>query len=379
MPNLTLKVIVVAGETSGDLHAAKLVTAIRESSPSGDLEFFGAAGPKMREAGVEPIVRSDELSIVGLIEIARALPMFLNAFNKLKKATIERRPDVAVLVDFPDFNLKLAKFLKKRGVKVVYYISPQLWAWRSYRLHTIKKYVDLMITILPFEADWYQDHGFSKVEYVGSPLATEVTSDVSSEEYFRAHSIDPLRQVIALLPGSRTKEVTRILPVMLDAARQIESSRADIQFVIAAANEALAKRIEEIAGHRFKVIAGSTYETLKAARAAAVTSGTATLETAILGTPMAIVYKTSALNYSLLRPLISVEHFGLVNLIAGERVAREMIQHEFTAEALADELLRLLKPDVNAQVREKLAITTDKLGHGGASKRAAEAILKLVE
>lgn len=379
MPNAKLKVMIVAGEASGDLHAAKLVNALREALSDSHLEVFGAAGPKMREAGVTPIIRSDELSIVGLVEIARALPMFLDAFQKLKQTARERKPDLAVLVDFPDFNLKLAKSLKKQGIKVVYYISPQIWAWRSYRLNTIKKYVDLMITILPFEADWYRSRGFEKVEYVGSPLATEVSSDVTTEEFCREHGLDPYRQLIALLPGSRTKEVARILPVMLDAARQIERSHSDIQFVIAAANDALASGIKEVAGEHFKIIVGSTYDTLKAARGAAVASGTATLEAAILGTPMAIVYKTSALNYSLLRPLISVEHFGLVNLIAGERVAREMIQHEFTAEALADELLRLLKPDVNAQIREKLAITTDRLGHGGASKRAAEAILSLVD
>ena len=378
MPDSKLKVMTVAGEASGDLHAAKLVKAIREASPEKDIEFFGAAGPKMREAGVEPIIRSDELSIVGLIEIARALPMFIDAFKKLKQAAAERKPEVAILVDFPDFNLKLVRSLKKQGVKVVYYISPQIWAWRSYRLNTIKKYVDLMITILPFEADWYRSRGFEKVEYVGSPLATEVSSDVTPEDFSRSHGLDPYKKLIALLPGSRTKEVARILPVMLDAARHIEDSHSDIQFVIAAANDALAGGMKEFAGERFKIIVGSTYDTLRAARGAAVASGTATLEAAILGTPMAIVYKTSTLNYSLLRPLISVEHFGLVNLIAGERVVREMIQHEFTSEALADELLRLLKPDVNAQVREKLAITTDKLGHGGASKRAAEAILRLL-
>jgi lipid-A-disaccharide synthase len=378
MPHTNTQIMIVAGEASGDLHAAKLVRAMREKSPNTEFAFFGAAGPKMRESGVEPIVRSDELSIVGLFEIAQALPMFLRAFRELKRAVRSRKPAVAILVDFPDFNLKLAKALKKHHVKVVYYISPQLWAWRSYRVNAVKKYVDLMITILPFEADWYRTRSFENVEYVGNPLATEVHSDVSKDEFCQDYGLDPASPIVALLPGSRSKEITRILPVMLDAAAIIKQSRSDIQFVIAAADTASAGRMKDIAGEDWKIIVGATYGALSVCDGAAVASGTATLEAAILGAPMAIVYKTSALNYALLRPLISVEHFGLVNLIAGERVAREMIQHEFTSEALADELVRLLKPDVNNQIREKLRLTTDKLGHGGASKRAAEAVLVLL-
>lgn len=378
MPKPKLKIMVVAGEASGDLHGAKLVRALREAAPDTEFEFFGAAGPKMREAGVEPIVKSDQLSIVGLIEIAQALPMFLKAFNKLKQSADSKKPDMAILVDFPDFNLKLAKRLKKRGVTVAYYISPQLWAWRGYRINSVIKYVDLMITILPFEADWYRSRGFEKVGYVGSPLATEVYSNVFKEEFCREHGLDQSQSIISLLPGSRSKEIVRILPVMLEAAEIVQQSRVDIQFIIPAANAASGEQIKEVAGERWKIIVGATYDALKMSDAAAVTSGTATLEAAILGAPMAIVYKTSGLNYALLRPLISVEHFGLVNLIAGERIVREMIQHEFTGEALANELSRLLKSDVNAQVREKLHLTTDKLGHGGASKRAAEAILRLL-
>lgn len=378
MPDNTTPILIVAGEASGDLHAAKLVKAMLEAAQDRNLEFFGAAGPRMREAGVEPVVMSDELSIVGLLEIGRALPMFLMAFSKLRRATRDRKALLAILVDFPEFNLKLAKSLKKQGMTVVYYISPQLWAWRSYRLRAVKKYVDLMITILPFEAEWYRKRGFDRVEYVGSPLATEVFSNVSVDDFCRDHGLDPARPIIALLPGSRSKEIARILPVMLDAAELIRRSNPAIQFVIAAADDVSARRTQAISGNRFKIIVGATYDTLRATLVAAVASGTATLETAILGTPMVIVYRTSSINYGLLRPLISVEHFGLVNLIAGERVAKEMIQRDLTAESLAAELIRLSDPGVNRAMREKLKETTDKLGHGGASKRAAEAILKLL-
>ena len=379
--------MVVAGEASGDLHAAKLVNAMR-SLPGVSFTFFGCAGPRMRDAGVEPVVVADDLSIVGLPEIGRALPMFLNVFNKLKNVAAEQKPDVIVLVDFPDFNLKLAKTLSKRGFKIVYYISPQLWAWRRYRIRTIRKYVDLLISILPFEKEWYAKRGVDHVEYVGSPLAREVHSTMGREEFFEKHDLTPERRLVALLPGSRHKEIVRILPVMLAAAAEMSQSDPALQFVIAIASDEnrsdVSAAIENARTAGLKlpndllILANETFDALNASDVAAVTSGTATLETGIIGTPMAIVYKTSVLNYKLLRPLIDVEHFGLINLIAGERVAAELIQDDFTSETLAQELFRLLEPDENLNVRQRLQTATEKLGHGGASKRAAELILRML-
>lgn len=378
--------MIVSGEASGDGHAAKLVTALRELSP--EAVFFGAAGPRMRDAGVDTVVRSDEFSIVGLAEIALALPMFLRASKALRSVAVERKPDVVILVDFPDFNLKLAKSLKKQGFRIVYYISPQLWAWRKYRISTIKRYVDLMIAILPFEKQWYAEHGVRHVEYVGSPLAREVHSSVEKRQFCVNHGIDPRLPIVALLPGSRHKEIVRILPVMLAATDNIAYKRPETQFLIAAADERSKSEIGKIVesyritsesgGAVLKIIENETYDVLNASDAAAVASGTATLETGIIGTPMAIVYKTSALNYKLLEPLIDVEHYGLINLIAEQRVAKELIQDEFSSESLADEILHLLRPDVNAAMRVKLEQAAEKLGHGGASKRAAEAILRLL-
>lgn len=382
------KIMIVAGEASGDLHAAKLVKALREASPSSDFKFFGAAGEQLREAGVEAIVAADHLAIVGLPEIGRALPMFLRAFRDLKNTAIERKADAVVLVDFPDFNLKLAKSLKKAGLKVIYYISPQLWAWRKYRIRTIRKYVDLVITILPFEKDWYSRQGVSHVEYVGSPLAREVYSDVPKAEFCGRHGIDVDKPVVTLLPGSRHKEIMRILPVMFDAALKIEAGKSDTQFIVAVASARNEADVNDVIERKLlkkaelpktiTIAAGETYDALNASDAAAITSGTATLEAAIIGTPMAMVYKTSPLNYNLLRPLISVEHFGLVNLIADHRVVKELIQDDFTAETLSAEILRLLEPDANTAMRADLKAAADKLGHGGASKRAAEAIQKLL-
>jgi len=386
MSSKDLQIMIVAGEASGDLHAAKLVHELRVAANE-RVRFFGAAGPLMREAGVEAVLQSDDLAIVGVLEIATALPLFLRAFKSLKKAARERKPDVAVLVDFPDFNLKLAKALKKQGTRVVYYISPQLWAWRSYRVRAIKKYVDLMITILPFEKDWYETMGVTNVEYVGSPLAKEVHATRAKRQFCSDHKIDDSKPLVALLPGSRHKEIVRILPVMLESAAKMAVQIADVQFVMPLASERalpdvqrILRQVENESGipKDLFIVTGETFDALKSSDVAAVTSGTATLETAIIGTPMAIVYRSSSLNYGLLRPLISVEHFGLVNLIAGERVAKELIQRDFTAETLSQELIRLLEPKVNIEMREKLEQTIEKLGKGGASKRAATAIMKMI-
>ena len=376
-------IMIVAGEASGDTHAAKLVTAILDLRPEGSTVFFGAAGPKMRSAGVEPVVDSDRLSVVGLAEIEAVLPMFVKAYRTLRQAARERQPDVAVLVDFPEFNIKLARSLKNLGIRVVYYISPQLWAWRKYRLESVKKSVDMMLAILPFEKQWYEEHGFSRVEYVGSPLAREVHISKDKQTFCRAHDLDTSKPVIALLPGSREKEITRILPVMLDTARTIKTQRPEIQFLLALSSEAHRLFIEKLAieysSIGIKVMVNETYDALNASDAAAVTSGTATLEAGILGTPMAVVYKTSELNYRLFEPIIDVEHYGLINLIAGKRLAMEFIQHEFTAEALSAELLRLLDPVTSSKMREDLKAAADTLGHGGASKRAAEAICRFMD
>lgn len=373
MPDKEIPVLIVAGEASGDLHAAKLV---REMNALGEFEFFGSAGEQMRAAGVDPTVRADGLSIVGLLEIGRALPMFWKVYRKLIAEAERREARLAVLVDFPDFNMKLAKALKKRGFTVVYYISPQLWAWRKYRIKTIRRYVDLLISILPFEKEWYARNGVDHVDYVGSPLAMEVQADSSKEELCERHGLDPTRPIVSLLPGSRGAEIARILPLLVETASKMLEKRPDIQFVVALPKGKLDRKID--APEEVKWIAGETFDALNASDAAAITSGTATLEAGIIGTPMAIVYKTSAINYKLLRPLIDVEHFGLINLIAGKRVAAELIQDDFTPETLSAELFRLLDPTVNESVRSELAAAVDKLGHGGASKRAAEAILDLV-
>ena len=380
----TIKLMIVAGEASGDRHGAALVRALRDGVRDIDFEFYGGAGEQLRAVGVEAIVEADGLSIVGLPEIGRALPMFLKAFRELKRAAIERNPDAVILIDFPDFNLKLAKSLKKQGCKIIYYISPQLWAWRKYRIRSIRKYVDLVLAILPFEKEWYERHGVEYVEYVGNPLAMEVHANSSKDDFCRRHNLNIDQPIVSLLPGSRHKEIVRILPVMLEAAAAMSTTQPDIQFVVAVASNLDQKDVREAIAasnnrepNTLRIVENETYDALNASDAAAITSGTATLEAGIIGTPMVIVYKTSALNYGLLEPLISVDHYGLINLIAGERVAKELIQKDLNAETLSTEILRLLEPEENALMRKRLKKAADKLGRGGASKRAAEAVLRV--
>ena len=383
----SLHLMIVAGEASGDAHAAALVRALREASPQTEFEFFGATGAQMRAAGVESVVDSDALSILGLWEIASALPKFSRALRELKRAARERKPDAVVLVDWPDFNLRLARWLRGRGFRVIYYVSPQLWAWRSHRVRAVRRDVDLLLSILPFEKEWYAARGMTRISYVGHPLSGEVRTSCTREEFYRRHDLDPERPLFALLPGSRHKELVRILPPMLAAADFILKQRIDAQFVLVVApnrNPAEAENIFE-AGKpsaelksALRVIHHETRDALAAADVAAVASGTATLEAALLETPLAIVYKESFLNWHVLGSMITAEHYGLVNLIAGRRLATELIQNDFTGESLGRELLALLDSDRNAAMRAELRSVKEKLGEGGASQRAATAILDFV-
>ena len=383
----THRLMIVAGEASGDAHAAALVNALRAAEPQ--LNFFGAPGPLLRVAGVESIVRSDDLAILGLVEIAGTLPKFWRAYKSLKQAAIERKPDAVILVDWPDFNLKLARALHRHGLKVIYYISPQLWAWRSYRTRSIRRDVDLLLSILPFEQDWYADHGIDQVEYVGHPLAGEVHPASDRAGFCHQWKLDPKLPIISLLPGSRRKEVERILPPMLEAAALISARRPEIQFVVVVAPSRTSDEVRDIVRAQratpeplpscLHIISGQSREALAASNVAAIASGTATLEAALLGTPMVIVYKESTINWHTLGRMISVDHYGLVNLVAGERVATELMQDDLNGERLADELLSLLDEERNAAMRSSLRNIASELGEGGASERAAELILDALQ
>jgi len=367
--------MVVAGEPSGDAHAAALVTALQERA---DVDFFGATGPLMRDAGVETIVNSDELAIMGIVEVGRVFRKFLSAFRKLKSAALERSPDAVILVDWPEFNLRLASTLHRRGLKVIYYISPQLWAWRPRRVNNIKRDVDLLLSILPFEVEWYKSRQVEHVEFVGHPLAGEVKARFGREEFCRRNDLDPGRPIVSFLPGSRIKELQRILPPMLDAIAQLRTARPEVQSIVVVAPSRTVDEIREITSTEIKLIERQTREALGASDAAVIASGTATLEAALLQTPMVIVYKESPINWHTLGRLITVSHFGLVNLVAGKEIAKELMQDELTGENLVKELLKLLEPETNRRMRESLRDVSVRLGEPGASQRAAAVILNFL-
>lgn len=380
-----LRIMIVAGEPSGDAHAAALVQALRHAAPHTEFEFFGATGASLRAAGVNTIVRTDDLGRTGL-EAWLALPKFWQAFKLLKQAAFERQPHAVILVDWPDFNLRLAHALHRRGLRTIYYISPQLWAWRSYRVRTIRRDVDLLLSILTFEREWYAQRGVTHVEFVGHPLAGEVRAHYDRKEFCRLNDLDPTRPLISLLPGSRRRELNHILPPLLEAAALISFKRPEVQFAVVVAPSRSIQEVTEIIKARrsslplpekLRIVTHmQTREALAASDAAAVASGTATLEATILNTPLVVVYNESVLNWYALRPLINTEHFGLVNLIAGERLATELLQNDLTPERLADELVGLLEPEKNALMRTRLREVTERLGAKGTSERAAETILR---
>jgi lipid-A-disaccharide synthase len=375
-----MRLMVVAGEASGDRHAARLVDALRERVP--DLEVFGSGGDELRARGAELLVDVRDVNIIGVPEVARGIRRLYAAFRALYEAARDRRPDAVVLVDWPDFNLRLARKLRRAGLRVIYYISPQVWAWREYRVRQIRRDVDRMLVIFPFEEAFYAEHGV-RAEFVGHPLAGEVEPARSREEFLAAHALDASCETVALLPGSRRKEIAYNLPEIVGAVELLARARPGIQFVLPLASTVDRAQVEAILApvtEHVRVVERDTYSAVAYSDFAVVASGTATLETALLGTPLAVVYRVSKLNYWLHRPLIHVDTFGMVNLIAGRRVAPELIQDECNAERIAETVLSYLDaPERLAAMRRELAGVRERLATAGdASRRAADAVLRIL-
>jgi lipid-A-disaccharide synthase len=369
--------MIVAGEASGDKHGAKLVAALRDARPGCPLEIFGAGGDEMRAAGVDTLVDAREVAIMGALEVARALPKFLRVFRRLRDAAHERRPNLVVLIDWPEFNLRLAKRLHRDGHRVVYYISPQIWAWRGYRIRAIQRYVERMLVILPFEQDYYQRHGV-EVDYVGHPLLDSVCVTATRDAFCSRHGLDPARPIVALLPGSRHSELKYILPPLAEAAARLYQSHPQVQCILPLARTFAREEMAALPGV-IRLIEHDTYNAVAAADLAVVASGTATLETAILGTPLIIVYRASALNWRIFKPMINVPFVGMPNLIAGREIAPEMLQETLTADRLATRILALLDDPARLdEMRRDLAQVRDRLGAANASERAARRILTIL-
>jgi len=373
-------VLIVAGESSGDRHAAGLVRAFRDLDPS--VRFFGTGGPALEGEGVELIASIADLALVGLFEIVRALPRVKRIFNRIVRECEARRPAAAVLVDSPDFNLRLAKALKKRGIPVLYYISPTVWAWRRGRLKTIRACVERMLLIFPFETEIYRAAGIPAV-YVGHPLIERIKVGLDRTDFARKFSLDPDRPIIALLPGSRPSELKFHLPVLAAAAPRLRKEfGAQLVLVLAESLEedVLNAGLPPAARDGLTVIRSRGYEAMAAAELILSSCGTATLEAALLGTPLIAFYRISPLTYALGRPLVRTRHYCIVNILAGAAVVPELIQKRFSAESLVNEARRLLaSEDERARMKQAFARIRSQLGVERASLNAARELAALLE
>jgi lipid-A-disaccharide synthase len=370
--------LISAGEPSGDLHAGRLAAALRER---GAHDLFGLGGEHMAAAGVHLVAESREVSVLGITEILQHLPDLRRVFRRLLDAVDARRPPLAILVDFPGFHLRLARHLRRRGVRNLYFIAPQFWAWRPWRVRVVRRRFERALCIFPFETKFYREHGVN-AEYIGHPLAGRVAPSIPRDEFRARLHLDSSRPVVALLPGSRPREVAHNLPPLLEACRELARTRG-AQFVLAAApglpEATLAPAVQ--AGLGIRVSSGATYDVLAAADVAVVSSGTATVEAALCGAPTVVVYRVSSMTAAVARPLIRTPYFAMVNLIAGRSIVPELIQEAFTGPAVARQVGRLLdSPAERETMRRELATVEASLHgpHGDAISRAADVVCEML-
>ncbi|WNG16211.1 lipid-A-disaccharide synthase [Cystobacter fuscus] len=373
------QILVVAGEASGDAHAAELVAALRARRP--DLSFFGMGGSRLAAQGVELLYGAHEVNVMGITEVLPKIPRILQVMKGLARAAAERRPACAILVDIPDFNLRLAARLKKLGIPVAYYVSPMIWAWRRGRVKTIARLVDRMLCILPFEEDFYREAGVA-ARYVGSPVVEQVPAPASAPAFRQKLGLPSEAPTLALLPGSRMSEIRRILPAMVGAARTLAAERPGLQVVVPVAptiaREEILSRFEG-SGVRPILVEGRAPEVVGASDAAIVASGTAALEAGLMQRPLVVVYRVSLLTYLVGRMMLKVAHVALVNLLANRRVVPELLQADMTPERIAGEIRRLWVPGApRDEMLRGLEEVRTRLGESGAATRAAESVLELL-
>ena len=382
--NPKVRILISAGEASGELYGAELMKALRRQAPPGaNLEFFGVGGEQMRAAGCELLVDAREIAEVGIVEVIKHIPTIYRRFRQVVREAERRRPDAAVLIDFPDFNLRLARELHERSVPVIYYVSPQLWAWKQRRIERVRKYVSEMLVIFPFEEKFYREHGIA-AKFVGHPLANLPAPSITREGFAREYKLDPARQWIALLPGSRQGEVSQIFPLLLQTAQLLGS---DYAYVVPVAStlsaEWMSSFLRSYTGPPI-TFTRDARATLLHARAAAVASGTSTLEACLIGTPFVMVYRVAPLTWRLGRRLVKVDRFAMVNLIAERDVVPELVQTAFSPQSLCEEMRKILVEgparmamlEGFREVRRRLEPSEPG---DTASDRAAQAVLKVVE
>jgi lipid-A-disaccharide synthase len=371
-----VRILISAGEASGEMYGAQLIEALRRRDPA--LEFFGVGGERMRETGCDTIIDASDLSVVGITEILGHLPKIWGLFHKLIDEADRRKPDLAIVIDSPAFNWRVARQMKKRDIPVIYYVAPQFWAWRQGRVRLLRKYITKALVIFPFEEKFYRDRRVDAT-FVGHPLAELPPPSINRDAYATQFNLDVAKQWLTIMPGSRLKEVRMNLPTMLDATALLG---AGFEFLLPVAPTIDRELLAESTKGRGITLVSTALPALHHSRAAIVASGTATVEAAMMGTPFVMVYRVSQLTYALGKPRIKVPYFAMVNLIAGERVVPELVQGDFTAERVVSRLREIL-PDSPARTTmlEGLARVKARLRspseQGSAADRAADAVLAL--
>ena len=369
---IEMKYYIIAGEASGDLHGSNLMKALKQKDPQAEIRFWG--GDLMKTQGGTLVKHYRDLAFMGFLEVAMNLRTILNNIKFCKEDIRKNKPDILILVDYPGFNLRIAKFAKELGIKVVYYISPQLWAWKEGRVEIIKKYVDEMMVILPFEEEFYKGHGVHS-HFVGHPLLDAIAglNDISAEEFKKENGLNE-KEIIALLPGSRKQEVEKMLEIMLS----VRPNFKNYQFVIAGAPSLPKEFYQKYVDDNVHFVSNRTYDLLRCSKAALVTSGTATLETALLNVPEVVCYRGSKISYAIAKRLVkNIKYISLVNLIMDREVVKELIQNDLNTKNLVEELNKMIEGEKRNQVLADYSLLREKLGGKGASEKAAEVILSI--
>ncbi len=379
MNQIAKRVMLVAGESSGDQHAANLFLELKKLNPA--VQGTGMGGKKMAQAGISLEYDSSNIGVIGVVEVIKRYGEIRRALNKMQQLLLEQRPDLLICVDYKEFNFKLAGFAKKHGIKVLFYVSPQIWAWRPGRVVKYGKVIDMMAVIFPFEVPFYEKENVP-VRYVGHPSVDKVRAQRSIAEDLALFNLQADAPIIGILPGSRTDEINRMLPIMLKAAEIIQQAKPNAQFVLPQADsvsDALLQNSFQHSNIKVQAIHSQFYDTVQCCDAVMTVSGTATLEIALLKVPMLVAYKLSLITYLLARVLVDVEFIGLPNIIAGKSVVQEFIQKEASAENLAQEILHILDDEVYAQsIKEGLQRVKEKVGSGGGSENMAQLAMEML-
>jgi len=374
------RIMVVAGEASGDMHAANFVKAMHKIDHS--IEVYGMGSEQLRNAGADLLIDCSDIAVVGLVEVLFNYRKIMQALNTLRESLRTEPPDLLVLVDYQEFNFKLAETAKELGIKVLFYISPQVWAWRQHRVHKIGKLIDMMAVILPFEEKFYKDANVP-VRFVGNPLVDETTPNKDKASCFAEYGLDDSKPVVGLFPGSRRGEIKRILPIQLAAAEKLHRQKPDLQFILPVAStlskELFSECLEKYSHLNIRLVKDLAYNVMQCCDAIITASGTATLEIALMGIPNCITYKIANLSYFILRHMVKVDHIGLVNIVAEKRIVKEFLQFEAKPQAIADEIIQILDNDAyRSSMIKELNSVQAKLGKTGGANNMAELVLEML-